>query len=154
MSKKKKGKGRSIVEHVLAVRLGRHQEPLVEDRDPEPVTPGETAGNLHARMAELDESAAGIDEERAAVRYQIDQNDSAVAQKSIENRRLARCYWPEDQPIPGTYIKRKPIPCPKCRRVLLDTNARAVSCLSSGSAVAFFRCRACEHRWQLPVKEI
>lgn len=63
-------------------------------------------------------------------------------------------FWPKDQPTPNSYIKarRQPIPCPRCLRLLLDDGGQAISCTSSGRDVAFFRCRACGHRWKLAVK--
>lgn len=65
-------------------------------------------------------------------------------------------FWPEDQPLPREYVKAQPrqVPCPKCRRLALDTGAQAVMCTSSGSGIAYFRCRACDYRFSLPVRTV
>ena len=67
-----------------------------------------------------------------------------------------RRFWPAGVPLPTEYRKarRNTLPCPKCRRVLLDDGGQAVVCTSSGSGVAFFRCKACGERWKLGVKEV
>ena len=62
--------------------------------------------------------------------------------------------WPEGVPLPKAYLKRRPQPCPKCRRVLLDTGAHSVAIISTdaradGKGVAYFVCRLCNNRWQL-----
>ena len=62
-----------------------------------------------------------------------------------------RRFWPADKPLPDFYIKQA-VPCPKCRRIRSDDGGRATICTSSGAAVAFFRCRCCEHRWKMAVK--
>ena len=65
-------------------------------------------------------------------------------------------FWPRDEPIPEYCIKQK-IPCPKCRRVYMDDESRAVVKTQSGKGdgtSAYFRCRNCENAWALPVKEI
>lgn len=62
-----------------------------------------------------------------------------------------RRHWPADEPFPSVYVKRV-TPCPKCRRVLTDDGGRSAVVTSSASDIAWFRCRTCGHRWQLPVK--
>lgn len=52
--------------------------------------------------------------------------------------------------MPEFYFKQIQ-PCPECRRVRMDDGGRAVSVTSSGEHDAWFRCRCCGHRWQLPV---
>lgn len=66
-----------------------------------------------------------------------------------------RCFVAEDTPFPKHVLKISRViqPCPKCRRVRLDTLAQATVCTSSRSDVAWFRCKACGHRWGLPVKK-
>lgn len=61
-------------------------------------------------------------------------------------------FWPKGQPTPTSYIRRQPIPCPRCLRLRLDDGSQSVSCTSTGQDVAFFRCKACEHRWKLAVR--
>ena len=64
-------------------------------------------------------------------------------------------YWPADEPIPDVWIKRRrAVPCPACRRVLTDERSQAAVCTWSDREVAYFRCRSCGHRWQLPVREV
>jgi hypothetical protein len=65
--------------------------------------------------------------------------------------------WPEGEPLPTHYEKHKRsrLPCPKCRRVLLDgIPSQAVEVRSSGAQVVSFRCRACGWTWKLPVKTV
>lgn len=67
-----------------------------------------------------------------------------------------RCFWPEGAKLPGFYYKtrRQMVPCPGCRRLLTDDGGQAAICTSSGRLIVWFRCRCCDHRWQLPVKEV
>lgn len=60
-----------------------------------------------------------------------------------------------DGPAPKAYQTRRRYPCPKCRRVRLETGAAAVRLNSvHGGAVAYMVCRArdCGHTWKLPVE--
>lgn len=67
-----------------------------------------------------------------------------------------RRFWPASEPMPDVWYKLRQrfVPCPKCRRLLRDNGSQAAVCTASGSGVAFFRCRECGHRWQLPVRAI
>jgi len=58
--------------------------------------------------------------------------------------------------MPQTFrkAKRELVPCPKCRRILLDDTGQAVIVASSGAKLVALRCRACDHRFQLPVEEV
>ena len=72
----------------------------------------------------------------------------------LTTRRLTR--WPKDRELPQYHVKSRRVqPCrsPTCRRLLLDNGGQAVVCTSSGHEIAWFRCRACGHRFCLPVKE-
>jgi len=65
----------------------------------------------------------------------------------------ASFVWPEGQPLPGFYLKPQPVPCSRCRRLRLDDGAQAVILLSiSCQEVAYLRCKACGHRFALPVR--
>jgi len=62
-------------------------------------------------------------------------------------------YWPEGEPLPGAYLRPRPVPCGRCRRLLLDDGRQAVVLLSiPRGGVAYLRCRACGERWALPVE--
>ena len=65
-----------------------------------------------------------------------------------------RMFAPSGAELPKAWIKQsKPIlHCPRCMRRLLDTMTQAVVCESSRSDVAWFRCKACGHRFKLGVK--
>ena len=67
-----------------------------------------------------------------------------------------RYHWPVGVPIPDVYLKvrRQPPPCPECRRVRTDEGGQSSVCQSSGSDVAWFRCKCCGHSWPLPVREV
>ena len=66
-----------------------------------------------------------------------------------------RRFWPPDKPMPGFWPKTRRIlnPCPACKRILLDNGGQASICTSSGNDVAFFKCKACGHNWQLGIRE-
>jgi hypothetical protein len=66
-----------------------------------------------------------------------------------------RRFWPAGEPLPARYVRvqRQTLPCPECRRVLLDTGSQAVAVTSAPKSVTWFRCRACGHRWKLPNAE-
>ncbi|MFH1569790.1 MAG: hypothetical protein ABIL09_17470 [Gemmatimonadota bacterium] len=80
------------------------------------------------------------------------------AAPELEVRRGAEwMYWPPGKPLPGAYRKLRrgaPPPCPRCRRVALDSGSQAAACQSSGADFAHFRCRACGHTWKLRVEEV
>ena len=68
-----------------------------------------------------------------------------------------RRFWPADKPLPDYYTihrKHRPLACPRCRRVLLDTNSQAVVCRYVAANTAGFRCRNCGNQWSLPLREI
>lgn len=60
-------------------------------------------------------------------------------------------YWPEGKPMPTSIVKPKPVPCPACRRVRLDTMAQACIIRIYEGGVCYLRCRACQHRFKLPI---
>lgn len=64
-----------------------------------------------------------------------------------------RYYWPQNMDMPGVYVRRAPLPCPECKRVLTDHASQAVVC-DGVRGLAYLRCRCCDHRWQLPVKTV
>lgn len=65
-------------------------------------------------------------------------------------------FWPADRPLPKVWQKprQRVLPCPMCNRVCLDDMGQAVVCTRSDDAIAYFRCRACGHRWSLPVRHV
>lgn len=65
-------------------------------------------------------------------------------------------FWPKDRPLPDVWVKprRRTLPCHKCRRYAMPDGGQAVVCTHSWQEVAFFRCRVCGHRFQLPIKEV
>lgn len=71
---------------------------------------------------------------------------------AVETRTPPGLFYPKGKALPGTYIKRR-VPCPNCRRLLLDDRGQAVVTQSIQGDLAYLRCRACGHRWKLPVEE-
>ena len=65
-----------------------------------------------------------------------------------------RTRWPDAHPMPAHYIRRQVLPCPACRRVLLDSGRQAVCCRSTGAQIVHLYCHACGHTWKLPVKRL
>ncbi len=151
------------------------QEPPVEERDddlsdpldevepsPESVTmtpifgqataedPVTEADRLRAEIAEREAELVAVGKRLA----ELENEDDACRRESEAERLHAKRHWPRDRPMPEHYVKRAPLPCPKCRRVLLDHGGQAVVCQSGGSEVVQLRCKSCGHRWLMPVKEI
>ena len=61
-------------------------------------------------------------------------------------------YWPEGKPMPTSIVKPKPVPCPECRRVRLDTMSPACIVRTSNGGVSYLRCRVCGHLFKMSVK--
>lgn len=62
-------------------------------------------------------------------------------------------YWPTGKPLRDVYVQRQ-TPCPRCRRLLLDTMSQAVCVMSTQrgeGGVAYLRCRACDFHFKLPI---
>lgn len=83
-------------------------------------------------------------------RKNLKREEAEIAAKQAE-----RNYWPKGEKLPTHHVKvkRQDMPCPKCRRIFMDDGNRATVCASSGDTTVFYRCRDCQHRWQMPVKE-
>lgn len=68
-------------------------------------------------------------------------------------------FAPEGYVDPGAYVRlRTRLACPECDRVLTDGGSQAVVLRATsgpgrGGDIAYLGCRACEHRWQLPIQE-
>ncbi len=77
----------------------------------------------------------------------IQTQETRLRERSIEK------FWPDDRPLPGEYIKfiRAPLPCQKCRRIRFNNGPQCVVCTHSGSDTAFFACKSCGHRFEMPV---
>lgn len=60
--------------------------------------------------------------------------------------------WPEGTPMPNKYVRPRPVPCPKCRRLLLDTGAQAVVVRAIHVEVAFMWCRGCGDQFKMGVQ--
>ncbi len=73
--------------------------------------------------------------------------DFRLKERSLEK------FWPDDRPLPEEYIKfiRAPLPCQKCRRIRFNNGPQCVVCTHSGSDTAFFACKSCGHRFEMPV---
>lgn len=84
----------------------------------------------------------------------VDPERVSVARVPVVEKQRPRIYWPEDKPMPDYYGKRRLLPCPACRRVLLDNLSQAVVCRSLRTDVAHLRCKACGHTWKLAVTEL
>lgn len=71
--------------------------------------------------------------------------------------RNPREFWPADKPLPAYLLKVRRLqqPCPNCLRVLMPDSGQAVVCTHSGreGEGAWFRCKSCNHKWSLPVRD-
>ena len=79
--------------------------------------------------------------------------DEVVQPKPHDPATDPRFTWPKETPMPEYHIRRVPMPCPKCRRVLLDNSSQATICRSIFDDFAYYQCRNCKHSWKMPVKE-
>lgn len=68
--------------------------------------------------------------------------DAAIAARDQARWRELR-FWPEDKPMPETYDRRRPPPCPACRRVRLDDLGQAVARRAEERGTAYLHCKAC-----------
>ncbi len=143
------------------------QEPVVQHQEPN-VQGQRIVESGRGPLAKIDDEIFRLRKERDALAVKEADEDQAERVAEQEVAAQKRHYWPEGDALPTHYAKRRPLPCPKCFRVLLNSLAQAVVCTSSGSVVerddkgnqlraqriASFRCKACEHIWKLPVKEV
>ena len=99
-----------------------------------------------------------MDRKRRGPRYPgIEHQEPPVEHEDVEiessvPERDDRYVWPDGKPLPATYLKLRPLPCPKCRRVRMDDMGQAVSTRAVNTGVAYLRCRICEHTWKLPIE--
>jgi len=96
---------------------------------------------------------------RSAARVQTQEPPITTQEAPLEDRQEGGVmfFWPKDKPLPTEYIHQR-IPCPECRRMFLDNLSQAVICQATsskfeGTAIAYFRCRSCDYRWKLPIRE-
>lgn len=86
-----------------------------------------------------------------------EEKESARLVAAKADRKHKEMFWPEGKEFPSEYPKRVPMPCPKCRRLYTEHGNQACYVTSSGHPkgmkddvqLAFFRCRACEHRFSM-----
>ena len=80
-------------------------------------------------------------------------NQSPPLTEREEDAPNDRRFWPKGKERPKCWRKsgRQLLPCPNCNRVLLDDLGQAVVCSHSRDRLAYFRCKACGHRWKLAV---
>lgn len=109
-----------------------------------------------AKSAKGRKSKAGKRTKRRGPKEPRHQEPPVSTQEVPMETRRGRRFWPSDQPLPTHYVKarRRLLPCPACRRIGLENGGQAVVCTSSGHDVAAFRCKACGHTWQMPVREV
>ena len=60
--------------------------------------------------------------------------------------------WPEEKPLPKVVPRRALVPCPKCRRVLLDDLNQAVILKYTRDGVNYYYCKDCGAKWCLPIE--
>jgi hypothetical protein len=65
-----------------------------------------------------------------------------------------RKFWPEDKALPEKYMRVPGPPCQKCRAIELPAPSRsqAVVVLGQNHGFAYLWCRACQHKFKLPMK--
>ena len=60
--------------------------------------------------------------------------------------------WPSDRPLPTHYLKPQPLPCSACRRVRMPDGAQAVVTMALRETIVYLRCKACGHRYAMPIR--
>lgn len=63
-------------------------------------------------------------------------------------------FLPPGAQLPTHYLKTSPVPCPKCRRILLDDSGQAVLQRYTFGDIVTLLCQACGHSWRLPILTI
>lgn len=63
----------------------------------------------------------------------------------------SRAFWPEGKDQPSVYVKRAPLPCKYCRRVLLPNLSQAVIVKALSTDRAYLYCKACQKTFTLPI---
>ena len=61
-------------------------------------------------------------------------------------------YVPEGEPLAVEYRQPQPVPCPKCRRLRLDSGSQACVCAGTWDGVAYMHCRNCDERFKAPIR--
>lgn len=161
-----KQKGRGIMDRAKDALGIQHQDPAIaveEDNLPleggepaietQPPPIGETAVSIRERLRKLLEKQSDNQQEIAALRARLCQIEAREAPAQREAELKEQQFWPDGQAFPQHYIKRRPQPCRKCRRMLLRSGSQAVVVTSAGKDIAFFRCKGCGHTFQMPVQE-
>lgn len=77
---------------------------------------------------------------------------TTVLNAIVDRSKDDRIFLPENKPLPTHHVKREIMPCPKCRRLRMDDMNQATVCNGTQGTIAFYRCRSCQHRWKMPVK--
>ena len=152
MSKQKgRGESRGIVDRARDALGIQTQEPPIQAQDISVEDRGRELDRLldeiHKEEKTMETSAARVKD----LRRKADAAETALADASRAERLKNRVYWPEGLAMPEFYPKRQPMPCPKCRRVLLDNFCQAVTCVSSGIETVSLKCHSCGNTWQMPV---
>jgi hypothetical protein len=103
---------------------------------------GEHESETAALKAVADEAGVGITTARKYI------NAEGIPE------RTPKTFWPPGEPMPTHYVRRRnPCPNAQCRRVLLDSLSQSVVITTSFDGVAYLRCRSCDHRWKMPIKD-
>ena len=72
-----------------------------------------------------------------------------VEKSQTLNRKL---FWPKGEELPTHYRKPRPLPCPRCLRVRLDSLGQCCVVRGFSGSIAYMRCRSCSHLWAMPVR--
>lgn len=71
----------------------------------------------------------------------------------VERKENPIIFFPSEMKMPTHHAKREIMPCPNCRRLRMDDMNQATACRSMQGDVAFYHCRACRHRWKMPIRQ-
>lgn len=74
------------------------------------------------------------------------------SQLPVEIRHDERITVPADQELDLRFLRRRPVPCPRCRRIRLDDGlSQACIIRTTFGTVAYMLCRGCENTFKVPI---
>lgn len=105
-----------------------------------------------ALEAEIEERKKKLD----SIRAKEAERRAREVQEAEMKRRQALLFWPAGKDLPTVHRvrRRELVPCPNCRRMRLDDTGTAIEPCGTKDAIAYFRCKACGHRFRMKVEEI
>lgn len=122
------------------------QDPPIRHQDP-PVSTLAEADRLEELRKKRDEIEQELRKHEEAANRKL----AEMQKKKAEAERRKMFYWDGDLPE-HVLVRRQLQPCPSCLRIALDSSSQAVKVRYTTPDEYFFECRACGHRFSLPIQ--